>query len=281
MRAILAVLWNEAEAPAILAQAVAMARRDRGHVVGLFVRPSVETYIPGGDFGLALSQDYLNRIQREGRDRSVRLRSLFEAYVRDAGAALDRPEDGGFTAEWLDAEGSAPSLLGSIGRLYDLIVLARPDLSAGAEGEILMEAALFETGSPVLMVPPLPHPPASGRMVVAWNGSTETARAVHFGLPLLKRAQSVLVVSVSSGLVAGPSAAEVARYLVRHDIPAISRHVETDANAGEAFLAEAAKFDAELMIKGAFTQSRLRQLIFGGATLHILNHATLPILFAH
>jgi nucleotide-binding universal stress UspA family protein len=86
---------------------------------------------------------------------------------------------------------------------------------------------------------------------------------------------------VEGGMVAGPSAEEAARYLGRAGIPAQAMHVPQNRGVGETILEHAKKLEADLLIKGAYTQSRLRQMIFGGATSHILSMANLPVLMAH
>lgn len=278
MRAILAVLWNDTEADPLLDLAVTVASRFDAHLVGLYVRPAAENFIPSGDFGLALSQDYLERLTHESAAKAARLRGRFESVVGRHGGT------GKISAEWMEAEGSAAVHIGSIGRVYDLILVSRPDAKGSAESEILLEAALFETGRPVLVAPPSLPASFATKVLVAWNGSTESALTVALGLPLLQQAQEVHVMSIEGAIVPGPGAAEVARYLGYHGISAKARHIETPyahAQAGEVFLAEAGKLGCDLMFKGAYTQSRLRQMIFGGATRHIINSATLPVLMAH
>jgi nucleotide-binding universal stress UspA family protein len=101
-------------------------------------------------------------------------------------------------------------------------------------------------------------------------------------MPLLKRAKRITVLAVQRGMVPGPSAAELAHGLRRHGLEVEHREAPlNDRNVGQAILEEAAVDGADLIIKGAYTQSRLRQMIFGGATSHILNNARLPILMAN
>jgi nucleotide-binding universal stress UspA family protein len=279
MRAILAVLWNDTEADPLLDLATTIAGRFDSHLVGLYVRPAAENFIPSGDFGLALSQDYLERLTQESAAKAGRLRQRFETMVatRTAGGAGGR-----FSAEWTEAEGSAAVHIGSVGRVYDLLLVSRPDAKGSAESEILLEAALFETGRPVLVAPPILPSTIGTKVLVAWNGSTESALTLALGMPLLTQAEQVYVVSIEGAMVPGPGAAEVARYLGYHGISASARHIESGSTpAGDVFLAEAAKLGCDLMFKGAYTQSRLRQMIFGGATRHIINNATIPILMAH
>jgi nucleotide-binding universal stress UspA family protein len=101
-------------------------------------------------------------------------------------------------------------------------------------------------------------------------------------MPFLLRAQKVTVLTVEGAWVPGPSGAEIAANLQRNGIPATAVEAAAQGrNPGEAMLAEAAKHGADLMVKGAYTQSRLRQMIFGGATSHILAHTEIPVFMAH
>ena len=119
-------------------------------------------------------------------------------------------------------------------------------------------------------------------VVVAWNGSTESARTIAFGMPLLLGAERVEVLSVEGHMVPGPSGSQVTSHLLRHGIPASSRTLAPGQRpAGEAILDEAGDLGADLVLKGAFTRSRFRQVVFGGTTQHILDFATVPVLLAH
>ena len=90
------------------------------------------------------------------------------------------------------------------------------------------------------------------------------------------------MVSVEGGMPPGPSAEDLSRSLSRHGMSVSWRHVPAKGRTpGEIFLAEAQEAGADLLIKGAYTKSRLRQMIFGGATRHIIMEATMPVLLAH
>jgi nucleotide-binding universal stress UspA family protein len=145
-----------------------------------------------------------------------------------------------------------------------------------------LETMLFESGRPVLMAPPTPPQSLGEVITIAWNRSSETARAVAMAMPILKQAKRVVVLGVKGTPVPGPGPEELAQMLARHGIPTESRLSPDDAaSAGASFLAGAAEVGSDLLIKGAFTQSRLRQMIFGGATAHVLAEATIPVLLAH
>ena len=102
-------------------------------------------------------------------------------------------------------------------------------------------------------------------------------------MPLLKKAERVTVLSVKGGNeVPGPPAEQAVQYLQRNGVAATLLTVDVAGRStGEAVLAAAQSLNCDLLVKGAYTQSRLRQLIFGGATRHILGHATLPVLMAN
>ena len=147
-----------------------------------------------------------------------------------------------------------------------------------------MESALFDSGRPVLIVPPsAPEPPALGdTIVVSWNGSTETARAVSLAMPLLVRARRVVVLTVKGATAEGPSGEQITATLRLHGVKATALTRDDERQSpGATILAQAQELGADLLVKGAYTQSRLRQRIFGGATQHILEHAELPVLMAH
>jgi nucleotide-binding universal stress UspA family protein len=135
-----------------------------------------------------------------------------------------------------------------------------------------------------LIAPPAAPQSVARHVVIAWNGSTETARAVAFSMPFLQGAERVTVLTVEGALVPGPSGEEVANNLRRHGVSADmsnSMGKRSPAAAGEVMLQEAEKLGADLLVKGGYTQSRFRQMIFGGATNHILNEAQIPVLMAH
>jgi nucleotide-binding universal stress UspA family protein len=144
-----------------------------------------------------------------------------------------------------------------------------------------IEAALFEAGRPVLIAPPSPPQQMGESIMIAWNCSTEQARATALAKPLLREARRVVVLTVQGGTVPGPSGEQLARYLQRNGVSCEPMTVSPEGRStGEAILANAVAQKCDLLIKGAYTQSRLRQMIFGGATRHILANANIPVLMA-
>lgn len=173
--------------------------------------------------------------------------------------------------------------LAIISRLFDFTVVGRPGVGRNEPRMTTLEAALFESGRPVLMAPPKALASIGTNVLVHWNASTETARVIHDAMPLLRKAEKVTLLSVEGNMVAGPKPSEMLEYLARHGVKGGEAYAKPVAKggAGEAILVEARKIGADLILKGAYTQSRLRQMIFGGATQHILQAADVPVLLSH
>lgn len=183
---------------------------------------------------------------------------------------------------WAGGEMSTDSGIGAYARLFDLIVVGRPGAGRADARRATLESVLFDSGRPILIVPPKGAKSIGKTAVISWNRSTETARTIAFAMPLLKRAERVIVLAVSGALTPGPSAALLARGLQRHGIAVETVEVDSGSkNAGRVILDKAGSLGADLLIKGGYTQSRLRQMIFGGATQEILAATDIPVIMAH
>ena len=209
-------------------------------------------------------------------------RKHFESFMIAQGVPRAGPASPGPCFGWHQGELMDDTFLGSYGRIFDLTVVGRPGSAANHPRLSTAEAALFESGRPILIVPPMTPPSLGETVVIAWNGSTETARTVAVAMPVLLRARRVVVLTLEDWGGSGPSGEELAHTLRRHGIPVEATHIaSTSGRYGETILSNAAALGCDLLIKGAYTQSRLRQMILGGATSHILAHTTLPVFMAH
>jgi hypothetical protein len=146
-------------------------------------------------------------------------------------------------------------------------VLSRPDANTIGLHNRAIESGLFESGRPILLSPPAPPKDIATNVMIHWNCSTEQARATAFAMPLLLAAQRVTVLTVSGGqAVPGPTAEQLLKHLRHNGIAAKPMTVGLEGkNTGEAILRACKTEGCDLLVKGAFTQSRLRQMIFGGA----------------
>jgi nucleotide-binding universal stress UspA family protein len=285
MKTILLPLEESEALPSILETALLAAKAFGSYMEGLHVRPGLTGVVAAGAEGLvAATPGLIESFEREDQARAQRVRASFEGFMRQReiprGLAL-APSDAP-SAGWYEETTQGEATIGSRGRVFDLIVVARPVRGGSSAAMSTLEAALFESGKPLLIAPPTAPRKLGERVIVAWNCSTETARTVALAMPFLARAQQVLVLSVEGGTVPGPSALDAAQHLLRNGVAAEGKHLRGERRSpGEAILAEAASWGADLLIKGAYTQSRLRQMIFGGQTSHILAEATLPVFMAH
>jgi nucleotide-binding universal stress UspA family protein len=174
----------------------------------------------------------------------------------------------------------ASAEIGSHARPFDLVIMVRLGFPGEGPKRDALESALFESGRPLLLVS---EPTRTGRdvVVVSWTDTVETARAMTASLPLLQRARTVHLLSVQKHNELPSTADAAAHALRRHGVQVECASVPERGSVGEAVLAFARQVDADLLIKGAYTQARLRRLIFGGATDYILSHCPIPLLLTH
>ena len=221
---------------------------------------------------------------RPWAERVQACKALFEQRLTAQGLTAGDGADGARFA-WHDStEPTGRDFLSAYARVFDITVLTRPQSVADGPRMGELEAALFESGRPVLLAPPEGGGDLGRNIMIAWNGTPEAVRAVAFAKPLLRRAEHVAVAVLPNSQTAVPSGESLVRYLRLNGISSEVSKVSGDMNAdarGAAFLAEAQRLGSDLVVKGAYTQSRLRQMIFGGATRHIVTEATVPVLLAH
>jgi nucleotide-binding universal stress UspA family protein len=249
-----------------------------GYMESFALRPSIPDYVPIDMVsGLAWQVD-----EESDQDAMRQAHELFHSFVETAGLSLSPVGSTEPGYGWHPRAPAGDAFLASHGRIFDAVVLGRPIAGKAVPSMATLEAVLFETGRPILIAPPIPPTRLGDTIVIAWNGSTETARSVAFAAPFLRKAKRIVVLSIEGWGVPGPAGLQLANSLRRSGIAVEAITVPAGRrNPGETILAEAGELGCDLLIKGAYTQSRLRQLIFGGATTHILAAATLPVLMAN
>jgi nucleotide-binding universal stress UspA family protein len=283
MKNLLTVVGDGNAGP-VLETALMAAQRFNSQVVGLHSLTTEYAVVFGGEMGFSISSEVDRTLEREGHERRDQARRLFRDFMNAKGVPLDPVPVGhnGPSASWREEDGRQNAVVGMIGRVFDLIVVEQPEKLASI-AEATLEDALFESGRPVMMVPKRSLPTLGEVVAIAWNGSTETAVTVAMGMPFLKQARKVVVVTVGPQHMPepGPEGEELARTLEQHGMDVSVRTAYGRQKAqGESFLKEAMAAGADLLLKGAYTQSRIRQMIFGGGTRHIIMEAQLPVLMA-
>jgi nucleotide-binding universal stress UspA family protein len=276
MKTILIPAEDHDSMPAVLEAARIIAKTFDSYMEGFAARPSPAAYV---------SVDPVSSLAISGAfdvDTTREVKAQFEAFMQSHDVPHASGDATTYSWAWPREDAMDDLFIGSRGRVFDLIVVGRPGGAPQNPRMIPLEAALFDSGRPVLVVPPMAPTTIGRNILVSWNGSTEQARSNAFAKPLLRLAEAVTVLTVEGGSVAGPSCEEAAAHLRRNGIKATAKIVQAGQRTpGEAILDYAAANGCDLLVKGAYTQSRLRQLIFGGATRHILVHGNLPVLMAH
>ena len=234
--------------------------------------------------GITLPGDYLAEFEEEGRRQSDEARDVFFQLIGEVDIPEADLEDAtvGLRAGWTEMVGTGTGGVAEYARLFDLSIIARPDDGVAVEWKSTIEALLFESGRPILLVSDEVPSVVGDRVVVAWNGSVEAARSVVMSEALLPNSSEVVVVTVAGATVPGPSGKQLVAQMCARNINARAETIERGGTTvGGALLDYAEDFDADLLVKSAFTQSRFRQWVFGGATKEIISPASMPVLMCH
>ena len=280
MKAILVPTEHGAGMQSALDTALSLARTFGSCIQGFALRPAVADLVAmDPDSGLTMVA-----VKENDAEMARNAEDFFRAFMSQNGvpARHDDAAPASLSFAWLSDAPSGHDFVGSYGRVFDIIVLARPGDEWQSPAMVTLESALFESGRPVMIAPPASPASLGTNVLIAWNGSTEQARSMGDAMPLLRRAERLTICTVEGATVAGPSGEEMARTLKMNGIAAEPITLKPNKRtAGEVLLAKAEELGCDLIVKGAYTQSRLRQMIFGGTTRHVLAHAKLPVLMAH
>jgi len=259
--------------------ACAMAAEHGAHVVGLrCLDPLSHVMLSADPSAGLLIADLLAKLRAEALVQAGALEASFRAATEKAGVP----------GEWRLVEGAALDNIAMHARYADIVLLGQPDPAQGGPGmDALIEEALFNGGRPVLVIPHATTLSRVGqRILLGWNASRESTRAAHDALPLLQRAQSVLVFAANprSGLsgMGDLPGADIARHLARHAVPVEVRQGQSDdLSGGEMLLNEATEMGADMIVMGGYGHSRWREMVLGGVTRTLMRQMTVPVLMSH
>jgi nucleotide-binding universal stress UspA family protein len=206
--------------------------------------------------------------------------------VRERFAAASA--DAGITAKQLTLSASAVGAgdqFGKIARRFDLAVVGQAEPETNASEGIIVEAALFDSGRPVIIVPYIQKAPLKlDRVTVCWDGSRAAARAIGDAMPLMQRAGSVEVVAVTNerGKQDQVEGADIGAHLARHGLNVEVKRIPLgDIDVADMLLSHAADAEIDFIVMGGYGHSRLRQFVLGGVTRSILRSMTAPVLMSH
>jgi nucleotide-binding universal stress UspA family protein len=257
--------------------ALELAHRYEAHLAGVCF--AADPIFAATVFGV-IPASILDNLRREAMDCAQTAAENFRALITKSGLACDcRIVD--CLAEDLG------SVLSLHARHADLVVLGQPDAKGGGAGNPELAATVaIECGRPALIVPTNTGAKMFGeRVLVAWDGGREAARALNDALPILKHAKSVAVLSVNATSEYGKRRIpgnDISLHLARHGVTveAISQS-SSGAPVSEIILEEIVSMGADLLVMGVYGHSRLREFVLGGVTRDILSKMTVPVLMSH
>jgi nucleotide-binding universal stress UspA family protein len=263
---------NKRDAAADYAVSVAIAMET--HLSG--VAFAYEPIVPGSLFdGVSASIVAANSAETQKAAKVAADR--FEEIAREAALSVDSRVIG-------TSIESAASIFGRMARQYDLSIVRQADPESYTEDPII-EAALFGSGRPVLVVPYIQKQGLKlDRVLLCWDGSRHAARAFADALPLLARSSHIDVVTIAAkddnkGEISG---ADIAHHLARHKLKVeLKKLVVPNADVASTILSHAADTSADLIVMGGYGHSRLREFVLGGATRGMLTSMTVPALMSH
>ena len=286
-RRLLLPMTGTAAGEAALATALMVARIWGAHVHCLHVRVDARDVAPLAGEGLsgAMIEEMMAATERESGDRAGRVRALFERFASTAGdvtiahSAETALKSGGPTLSFESIAGREEDIVAQQSRLYDMAVVPHPEAGEDVSSSDALHAVLFDSGRPVLIAPRVAPATIGTRICCAWNGTAESAAAMAAALPWLHRADARRILYADDYQRRGPKVEGILAYLHWHEIQAEAmqfKPITKDVGAG--LLGAVRDFEADLLCMGAYSHSRLRQLILGGVTRHVLENADVPVL---
>jgi len=284
-KTILLPIRESSTAASLMETSISMAIRNEGHLDLLYVPNDPEQMLPFSTLGLSANmrqtiiESAAATAAKQGNELKQGFLGLCERYklsVQPRGSGTGKP-----SADFLMQSGRRDDLIGKHGRLADLIIVPQPTRTMPPPSSF--EAALRESGRPVLMVQRDKVLDVPGkRLAVGWNSSKEAAQAVSAMLNNLKRADKVYILSSEKRMQDPINADDVCVYLHCHGVSAETSVFDTKKQSpGEALLAKSGELKCDRLIVGGYSRPRIRDLVLGGVTGHLLEHAKLPVIFVH
>lgn len=217
------------------------------------------------------------RIEKEENERSATARVEFDR-VFGSGSTGGTSPSGGKT-QWHEIVGYPADEYAYHGRMHDVVVVAREKLLPEHCGQMVME-----TGRPVIVASARPVQAIGETVLVAWNNSPESAKALTAAMPVLARAKKVILAASPPPTIdeedARQSLEQLRELLSRHGI---QPEIRILAKGDEANALKEAAYEAncDLVVMGAYGHSRLREYLFGGVTRKFLEECAIPVMLLH
>jgi nucleotide-binding universal stress UspA family protein len=232
-----------------------------------------------------MPDDLYDPLEQSDTQRALTSKAAHELLVKAANdhdfeLARRAAPDKRSRATWNEMVGTPARVFSIIGPICDMVVVSRPKAKSAGPAKAFLLAALLHSVKPVLIVPQKRLPSVGKTIVIAWNQSAEAALAVTAAIPLLQRAERVVVVTGGPEHRTGPKSSYLAQYLAHWDVRV--ERVRTKGADVEKELERAYRSaGGDLLVMGAYSRHRFRQLIFGGMTEHMLFKTEIPVFMLH
>lgn len=257
--------------PHLVDCAVSLAKKYNSSVSGVAIHQRIDSFIAqeGSIVFDSLHHD-------ENKEEAIKYKEKFMDHINTLKKSDSDLSD--LKYKWLSEELENQKYLGDLSRVYNVVIISRPYQELQSASLSSIQTILFDGGRPVMLIPMNKQIDIGKEVVISWNCTTESSRAVFAALPILKKANNVTILTVEKVITEGPSGEQVSELLASHGIDAKPVTISGDERKiGDAILDFSKSVDADLIVKGAYTQSRLREIIFGGATRHLMLHSEIPI----
>lgn len=281
IRNILVPIFRGVDFHAQLDAALQLGRKEPVHLGALFIRPDPVTLTALMPDRLIAAGITIEMIEGEGRDAETKAKAAFEAWRLANDVPLGNADLRVCCASWHERVAPVETAIIDAGRLSDLIVISHPD-SFETVTQRAFDAAVFETGRPALILPKGDTGDLLDHVLIAWNSSIEATRAVAGAMPMLRQAKHVSIFTAPTHTDEAIRDLYLGEQLAWHGIRSHYLSPNLDAHSVGAALLEAVHTErATMIVMGAYTHSRVREMLLGGVTRHILRHAAVPVLMMH
>ncbi|MEM8982394.1 MAG: universal stress protein [Pseudomonadota bacterium] len=289
MRVFMVPVANRPECVAALRATFALAHQHNACVQACHIRPHRHSTVAlptdgGFTFATTTTAKGTKAAATRAKKAAKETHEMLASVVADAGFTLVKRLAGSSRSAvvWSEQVGDPSHLMRVQGPFADLLVVSRPNSKKSHKAKAFLQAALLDSSRPVLVLPPRRVQSVAKHILIAWDRTHNAMAAVVAALPLLQQAETVTVLTSGTGKEDGPKATRLIAYLTAWGIKAKRVQIRNkNTTATDDIEAQAQQSNADLVVMGSYSRSRLRERIFGGVTERMLAGTKRPLLTIH
>lgn len=268
-----------------LTTAYYLSKNYNAHLAIIHIQPNKKDLIPLTSEGLsgAMIEEVINVAATENQKRLKLARQIFDHFVDEynievTSPLITEPTKEQITASFTTLTGQENFLITYWARLSDITIISHPDAEGEVSSSEVLHTLLFDSGRPIIIAPKQKPTHVGKKIGIAWNGSAESAAALHASLRWLHYAEHVGILYTSDYEKDGTKIQDVIDYLKFHNIQATPCQFSAEKDVGNNILAACNDFGADMLCMGAYSHPRWQQLILGGVTRYMLENSNLTVL---